>query len=1238
MTYKTKTPLNKRSLAGLLVTALIGSLTLQIRGISEAEAWSSTNGAVSQLAAAKRGSDAKVNKKLHTYTEAVTVDAIGNVYAITRFPGVPSGDVDVDPDPDVTDWLSGRSAVIHKLDKDGNLVWRYRIGGQLSPTASIAIDRSGNVYAGFAAKHQVEIGPNSWDQTKKYSNYAVKLSPNGELQWSKKWGGGADDQVTDIALDSQGNVNIVGWVTHPGASLDPNDLDNNEKKTTTSGNNAFLLQLNPQGNTNLIKDWSSEGVSRARGVAIQKNGTIITVLDFGVHPIELGINAAGQTETTREPGSVENIGLLVAVNGQSEEIEWVKEFNSAIPVNPNAEIALDGDDNIFVGGTVLRNAPDGNLIDDILLEKADDSTKNRKDHAFLLKTDPIGNGQWAYRWGNATDHMTLVKVVTSPDGTVTAVGRFRGILQLHNGKTFGDQMPKKNPFIFHFTQNGEYLWEKRLESQGVFHPVDAAVDPFGGIYVSGFAHKNNADYDPSDEVVQVSQPTAHTGTHKGFVARYTADGELDSANWEDRSTVPEKWSLVRGPTTNSNLIWGFAEVVWDKPLCTGGRWEFDRPRGLAVRNYLVNQKELANSGKSVGEFIRSTFNDGLTTVPDYNVFWRNTDYEAWGESTYRPESFRRIGWGTNSNDTNGQLQNIGPGQPIAIFIRNGVLTFNNFDRSPTNSDESDPLTEIQGGSVPDGYQVYLAFSHPGSAFNVDGTPMYPGEAKYPEITEKECQPTANFTIDSTDFLSEEEISGNENARDAVLVGEDGTTASFNVVLTHQPFGSVTIELGVRDGTEVGLTKEGRSTTKLEFDSDNWNTPKPVTVTGADDSDLDGDVTSWITARVDHDISSYEYASVASQNIKVITEDDDKPANPDLDGDTILNEDEVSGCEILPDCDSDGINDNNEIYACVLRADCDGDGVGDLNETSQACIQDPACTGTQAGEPDPVPVVPDEVGATVVPAPTPPPAPPIQTPIPIEQPPAPPESIVELLGEIDEVELDFDGDGLPEDIDPDDFQIDTDGDGLADAEDAAPENADIDGDGEVDGTDPDPTNPDTDRDGILDGYDPDADGDGVEDLKQVFGLNRTPSSNDEETQLEASEAALPLNTLRNNKAEAELPPIAFIGIGVSAVLAGIAALAVFALLLGPTLVAAIARGRFGLWLIGLLFGRRGIHSEADNSTLIRRAGIWVDKETSRHTGTNGQVHVPRCFSKKHRELYLIMLAHISQSLRSLDANS
>ena len=142
----------------------------------------------------------------------------------------------------------------------------------------------------------------------------------------------------------------------------------------------------------------------------------------------------------------------------------------------------------------------------------------------------------------------------------------------------------------------------------------------------------------------------------------------------------------------------------------------------------INQQELDSSGKSVGEFIRDTFNDGLTTVPDYNIFWRNAGYEPWGASTYRPESFRRIGWGTNSNATSGKLENIGPDQPIAVFIRNGVLALNNFDRSSGNPDGSDPLTEIQGGSVPDGFSLYLAFAHPGSTFDDDGTPEYPGEA------------------------------------------------------------------------------------------------------------------------------------------------------------------------------------------------------------------------------------------------------------------------------------------------------------------------------------------------------------------------------------------------------------------------------------------------------------------------------------------------------------------------------
>ena len=1242
MICKRKTALvRRRSLAGLLVTALIGSLAFQISAISEAVAWTSTDGAVSQLAAAQ---NAEGSKKLQAFTIASTVDANGNIYAITSFPGVPKGRADVDPDLNDVKLVSGRGAVIHKLDKDGNLVWAYDFRGVLNSTAaSIAIDISGNVYAGFAAQHIVTIGTDTRKNGKKYRNYAVKLSPNGDLKWSKNWGGSEHDQVTDIAIDSLGNVNIVGWVTGPDATLGPN---NGDAKTgaSKSGVNAFLLQLDPEGDTNFIKDWSSEGVSRARGVAIQKDGTIVTVLDFAVKPIELGTNAGGQAETTSQPPNKKNIGLLLAmtINGQTETIEWFKEFNTAIKVFPIAGIALDREDNIFVGGYVDRKQPDGNLIDDTPLEKPNNLTKRNQIHAFLLKTDRDGNGQWAYRWGNSIHETRLAKVVTSPDGRVTAVGSFKGPLELHNGELLGnDSMKGKNPFIVHLTGNGDYVWEKHLESKGNFSPLDAAVDPFGRIYVSGSAQKNFADFDPSDEIVNVGQPDAHPNTTKGFVARYTADGELDSANWVDRSTVPENWSLVRGPTTENNLFGGYAEVVWDKPLCVGGRWEFDRPGGLAVRNYLVDQQKLDNSGKSVGEFIRDTFNDGLTTVPDYNVFWRNADYEPWGASTYRPESFRRIGWGSNSNAANDKLQDIGPDQPIAIFIRNGVLALNNFDRLPANSDESDPLTEIQGGSVPDGFRVYVAFAHPGSTFNDDGTPLHPGAAKYPEIKEEECQPTADFTI-SAEFLGEDELEGNENAREALLVGEDGETEpSFGVVLTHQPFGPVTIELDVRDSTEVGL-----STTSLLFGPNNWNVPKTVTVTGVDDLDLDGDVTSWITARVDHDTSSYEYASVASQNIKVITEDDEEPPNPDLDGDTILNEDEVAGCEEKADCDGDGINDNNEIPACILSPDCDGDGVGDNDETSPACIQDPACTGDEPGEPDPVPVVPDPGENIFVPAPPPPPPPPIETPAPVEQQPAPPEPIDELLNEDAVIEADFDGDGLTDDVDPDDFESDIDGDGLLDGEDLDPFDDDVDNDGQIDGDDPDPTNPDTDGDGILDGDDPDADGDGIDDASEdgddlgdasedndtVGGVDSEPDIEEESVD---EDTALPVQTPEADSSQrgtadriADLPLAA---VAATAALAIAAAAAVAAAFAGPSLFSWLLRGSLGVWLFGLLFGRRGVRCFTCDLKLVKYSGLWVDKESKWALGINNHTHVPADFSEKDRNKYLGEVQQINQSL-------
>lgn len=77
--------------------------------------------------------------------------------------------------------------------------------------------------------------------------------------------------------------------------------------------------------------------------------------------------------------------------------------------------------------------------------------------------------------------------------------------------------------------------------------------------------------------------------------------------------------------------------------------------------------------------------------------------------------------------------------------------------------------------------------------------------------------------------------------------------------------------------------------------------------------------------------------------------------------------------------------------------------------------------------------------------------------------------------------DSDGDGINDASDVDtNGEPDNDGDGIADDNDPVDNTLDSDGDGLPDDLDPDDSNPDTDGDGIPDGVDVDVDGDGIED--------------------------------------------------------------------------------------------------------------------------------------------------------------
>jgi len=109
-----------------------------------------------------------------------------------------------------------------------------------------------------------------------------------------------------------------------------------------------------------------------------------------------------------------------------------------------------------------------------------------------------------------------------------------------------------------------------------------------------------------------------------------------------------------------------------------------------------------------------------------------------------------------------------------------------------------------------------------------------------------------------------------HAPEGLYTTEGGGQAMFTVALDTQPTATVTIGLSSSNSAEGTV-----SPTSLVFTETTWNAPQTVTVTGVDDSVVDGD-TSYTIVTVPIESSDPVYRSVESRSVHMISIDDDTP--------------------------------------------------------------------------------------------------------------------------------------------------------------------------------------------------------------------------------------------------------------------------------------------------------------------------------------------------------------------------
>ncbi len=246
---------------------------------------------------------------------------------------------------------SGRNAFVQKLDPTGSqLMYSTYLGGGGDHGTAIAVDNSGSAYVvgssggGFPTKNPLQFDVGTY--------FLTKFSPQGDsLVYSTVLGeGGQYDQPNAVAVDPAGNAYIAGAVTTLNYPLTLNAF-----KTSCiaicSASQAYVVAMNATGTgliyATLLGDGSANGIAvdssgnaYIAGIAVSGYFPAVDAIE-GVQPGAPGFSAGGAFVVKLNSSGLPTFSTYLGGTGANDYA---------------AGIAVDGDLNMFVGGTT--SSPD----------------------------------------------------------------------------------------------------------------------------------------------------------------------------------------------------------------------------------------------------------------------------------------------------------------------------------------------------------------------------------------------------------------------------------------------------------------------------------------------------------------------------------------------------------------------------------------------------------------------------------------------------------------------------------------------------------------------------------------------------------------------------------------------------------------------------------------------------------------------------------------------------------------
>ena len=254
------------------------------------------------------------------------------------------------------------------------------------PGSAAVYDPDGNVIVTGTNTTQVDLGAPSPFEA---GTFVVKYTPQGNYLWDRRFAGNAP---AEVATDSLGNVLFAGNDDTQGGLA----LGSGAERVACGGNGLLIAKFAAANGARL---WAKcyPGITKP-GMPFQivpaSNGDLVVVGD--------------------DP-ALSRLDLL-HIAGDSGATIWSQQYPNSHP--HWSALALDGDDNIFVGGYTTGGDLGGGPI-----------TVAGGYDGFIMKRTGAGAFKWAKTFGGTQDDYVL-GLTTDAQGDVAFTGRFRGQVEL----------------------------------------------------------------------------------------------------------------------------------------------------------------------------------------------------------------------------------------------------------------------------------------------------------------------------------------------------------------------------------------------------------------------------------------------------------------------------------------------------------------------------------------------------------------------------------------------------------------------------------------------------------------------------------------------------------------------------------------------------------------------------------------------------------------------------------------